>query len=173
MTQVRRAHAKGLFGLSAGTAVPDGSRIAPDPRVTVAFGRPTSALASIGVRFAFTTMLALVVCNPLPPTPSSDPGRGAAEAYVHEYIAALNTNDPTKVSALTGKDLQDAPTRLRRFGGRHLHDATVSLSSEFERLYRVTILAVDKAGDRWRGLRIEWNGSSYDFASLPRTSPSQ
>jgi hypothetical protein len=125
------------------------------------------------VSFARAALVLLAVslaagCGSLPPPVPTDPGRAAAEAYLRDYIEALNSNDPSRVAALTGKDVQDAALRLQRLGGRGLHDVALSLSSEFQRVYSVGIQATDAAGLQaaWRET-IEWNGESWDFADFP------
>lgn len=118
-------------------------------------------------------LVAVLGCGTLPPNPPTDPGREAAERAVGAYITALNSNDPARVAAVTGKDAADAVERVQRFGGRGLHDVNLSLSSEFQRVYSVTIAATDAAGGTvsWRET-IEWNGVSWDFAPLANSSNS-
>jgi len=98
------------------------------------------------------------------PSPGRDPGKAAAERYVFEFVAALNSNDSGLLGEVTGGPA-DAPTiqeALRLFGGRDLIDVEVAIVHAFRYHYQTWITA--QAGD---GSMVEmyqvivWTGERF------------
>jgi hypothetical protein len=140
-------------------------------------GRPSGhpRLVLVGV-FAVALLLS-AGCDLIDPQSGPrDPGPAAAEQFVRDYVAALNTNDRGRLASVLGipVDAPDVTARLSRYGGLGLRDVRIALRNEFPRIYQVDITAT--AGDG-RSIAlyevIEWTPESRWFmGALPAAAPS-
>lgn len=103
-----------------------------------------------------------------PPGVRDDPGKGALEAVVRDYVGALNANDLPRVAAVTGQTPADLTRRLAAHGGRGLVDVALTLTSDFPHVYRCVIQATGADGTTfsWQEV-VEWTGDRWHFAALP------
>lgn len=149
--------------------MPAGSRIGPDSPAGFAW-RATATVLGIAV---VAGAVVWAVANDRPPQ-VADPGAAAAEAFVREYVAALNGDDPVVLAALLGEaaDGPEVVGRLERFGGLALRDVHVSLVNEFPRIYRVNVLATSATGGAVTIAEvIEWTGTRWHVAPLTDARP--
>lgn len=125
------------------------------------------------MRVGFFLAIALAVggCDAfLPPNLSAaDPGPAGINLAIDRYVAAANEQDAAAVAETIGlpRPTTDIPRRLAAHGGRDLHDVRVSVSSEFPRIYHVTVDAVTGTSESisWREV-VEWTGTDWHFAVL-------
>lgn len=108
----------------------------------------------------------------LPPNLSaSDPGASGVELAINRYVAGANAGDAAAIARILGgpRPVSDIEHRLAVHGGLDIHDLRLTVSSEFPRIYQVTIDATTRTSEAisWREV-VEWTGSGWHFAVLTR-----
>ena len=134
----------------------------------------TRAVAGIIVLLLVAAVIAVVYMRYDLPFRDPSPGKAAAQSYISEFVAALNTNDPILLGEVTGRpsdapDIQDA---LRLFGGRHLTDIKIEIVQDFQHTYQGWITARAGDGSVIRMYQVVgWDGERWIMAPYTGTPP--
>ena len=136
--------------------------------------QPTRAVAGIIVLLLIAAVIAVVYMRYDLPFRDPSPGKAAAQSYIFEFMAALNTNDPILLGEVTGgpSDAPDIKDALRLFGGRHLTDIKIEIAQDFINHYKVWITARAGDGSVIRMYQVVvWDGERLTMAPLYTGTP--
>lgn len=134
----------------------------------------TRAVAGIIVLLLVAAVIAVVYMRYDLPFRDPSPGKAAAQSYIFEFVAALNTNDPILLGEVTGRpsDAPDIKDALRLFGGRHLTDIKIDIVQDFPHHYQGWITARAGDGSVIRMYQVVgWDGECWIMAPLYTGTP--